>query len=58
VDYRLYLLSPDGRISGVIEMDCTDDEHAVQTVKDRNLTVSAELWQMKRKVAFIEPERP
>jgi hypothetical protein len=56
VDYRLYLIGPNGHISRAIELDCRDDEHALQTVREHVLSVKAELWQMTRRVAVIEPD--
>jgi hypothetical protein len=55
MDYRLYLLGEENRITGVIVLDCLNDEHALQTVKERGMSVRTELWQMGSRVAIIEP---
>ena len=56
MDYRAFLLDSRGHFSRAIPMDCRDDQHAIQTVKDHHLDVRAELWQLGRRVALIEPE--
>jgi len=56
-DYRLYLIGPNGRISRAIELDCRDDAHAFEVVREHHLGVRGELWQQARMVGEIEPTR-
>lgn len=58
-DYRLYLRGgAEGRIVGVIELDCPDDETAVELAERRRTGVRAELWQRARKIRAFEPSQP
>ena len=56
-DYRLYFLDGDGRIRHVIELDCRDDEHAVQTVQANVSNAEMELWQGPRKIRRFDADR-
>jgi hypothetical protein len=47
-DYRLYLLDDNGRIKGVIELDCEDDDRAGEAVEQQRDGHDMELWNRSR----------
>jgi hypothetical protein len=49
-DYRLYFLSPQGRIAHVLELECRDDDHAVELVARHVDGRAMELWRRDRMV--------
>jgi hypothetical protein len=49
-DYRLYFLGPQGRIAHVLEMECRDDEHAIDLVQSHADGRAMELWLRARMV--------
>lgn len=56
-DYRLYALS-DGRIVRVVELDCDDDDSAIQAASARFKTQPMELWQRARLIKRFPVEDP
>lgn len=56
-DYRLYALSG-GRIVRVVELDCVDDESAIQAASARVHAQSMELWQRGRFIKRFPVEEP
>lgn len=49
-DYKLYFLDAHDRISRRVDLDCRDDEHAIQVVAEDASSVAMELWQDRRLV--------
>jgi hypothetical protein len=54
--YRLYFLTPDGRISRAAEIECSDDVEATLHAEDQRGDHAIEVWTGKRMVAMI-PKR-
>ncbi|MCK1337306.1 hypothetical protein ABIB06_003730 [Bradyrhizobium sp. LB8.2] len=54
MDYRAFIMSEDGRITGVHEMECADDVEA--TAKARQLLDGhdLEVWNRDRRVAVLK----
>lgn len=48
LDYRIYTLDAQGHIFGVVEEFCRDDEHAIETARQRNKGQPLEVWQRGR----------
>jgi hypothetical protein len=57
VHYRLYFLDDQGRIRHPLDLDCTDDRHAIETVAGRCDGRRMELWQSGRKVGSFDGVR-
>lgn len=49
-EYRAYILTPDGRISKPVDLDCPDDEAAKEAARQLVDGHDVELWQGARKV--------
>ncbi|HEX4504970.1 MAG TPA: hypothetical protein VH722_04500 [Alphaproteobacteria bacterium] len=47
-DYRLYFLDSDGKISHAVELQCPDDDSAIQLVSSHADGRDMELWSLKR----------
>lgn len=56
-DYRLYALSG-GRIVRVVELDCDDDDSAIQTASARAHAQPMELWQRGRFIKRFPVDEP
>lgn len=56
-DYRLYALN-DGRIARVVELDCDDDDSAIEAASARAKTQPMELWQRARLIKRFPIEEP
>jgi hypothetical protein len=52
--YRAYIVGRDGHFQQAIDLDCTDDDAAIQSAKQLVDGHDVELWQMDRKVAKFE----
>ncbi|MBM7485462.1 hypothetical protein ACVWWI_001211 [Bradyrhizobium sp. USDA 3686] len=54
MDYRAYIMREDGRISGVHEIDCANDDEA--TAKARQLLDGhdLEVWHRDRRVTVLK----
>ena len=50
-DYRAYMIGRDGTFVNAIEIDCADDEAAVESAKQMVDGYDIELWQLDRRVA-------
>ena len=46
--YRAYLIGPDGAFKSVIELDCANDNSAVESAKQLVNRCNVELWQHDR----------
>jgi hypothetical protein len=59
-DYKLYFMNRQNHISRRIDLDCRDDEHAIEVVSEhaRNADFALELWQGTRLVRRFEPAAP
>ncbi|HEX2556477.1 MAG TPA: hypothetical protein VHL98_22495 [Microvirga sp.] len=55
MDYRLYLLTTEGRIEGVAIIECEDEATAVQAARERASSdgYSIELWQRSRRIGHF-----
>jgi hypothetical protein len=51
---RAYQIGPDGRIRSGADLDCADDEAAIEAAKQLVGEFDVELWQAKRMVARLE----
>ena len=49
-DYRLYFRGADGHFLGIVELDCPDDEAALESVAAHADGRAMELWQRQRLV--------
>lgn len=50
LSYRLYFLGREGRITRAVELECANDEDALQAVEEHVDGHPMELWQQARKV--------
>jgi hypothetical protein len=55
-DYRLYFLGPQGRIAHVLEMECSDDAHAIEQAESHADGRAMELWRRARMVKAFAAE--
>lgn len=53
--YRLYLIGSNNHFSRAIDLDCENDAHAWQVVKDHAPEMPLELWQGERRVGTLSP---
>jgi hypothetical protein len=44
--YRVHILDPRGDLLGAVDLDCTDDEAAIEHIKDLLDDHDAELWRL------------
>jgi hypothetical protein len=44
LDYRLYFLNPQGRVRERVDLECGDDDEAMQVAEARAEGRAAELW--------------
>jgi hypothetical protein len=60
MDYRAYILGPDGHIQNRVELRCDDDVEAIRLAKQLVDGHDVELWQLDRKIETFRhtPERP
>ena len=62
MDYRVYLLGPDGRIAGRLDIVSADDDTAKERARLLAEDCAVELWQGDRKIADYpgsrQPTRP
>lgn len=56
MDYRAYVLSDDGHITAVHELDCADDEEAKQKAAQLLDGHDLEVWYRGRKIALLKHE--
>lgn len=56
--YRLYLMDGLGKIGRVEYLEAKDDREAIHLACERQLSVSAELWDRDRRVAEIPVQCP
>jgi len=54
MDYRAYIMSEDGHISGVREFDCADDEDAKAKAAQMLDGHDLEVWQRERRIAVLK----
>ena len=55
--YYLYFLDGKDHVRRRLDLDCRDDTHAIEVVKEHALTNSAELWERGRMVKRFEPAK-
>jgi hypothetical protein len=53
-DYRAYLVATDGHFTKAIDLECPDDEAAMEKAKQLVNGHDVELWQRQRKVAVFK----
>ncbi len=51
--YRAYLVNPDGRFIGFVELFCSSDEEAVNQARLVSSEYAVELWRRDSKIAYI-----
>jgi hypothetical protein len=54
VNYRAYVIGPDGRFQNVVVLDCVDDSAAIASAKRLVDGHAVELWQLGRRIARFE----
>jgi hypothetical protein len=52
--YRAYIIGRDGHFKRAIELDCSNDDAAVESAKQLINGHDVELWQKDRKVAKFD----
>jgi hypothetical protein len=50
-EYRVYLIGRDGHIANAIQLDCADDQAAIESAKQFVGEYAIELWQLDRMIA-------
>ena len=50
MDYRAYIMGPDGHIENRVELQCDDDDEAVRFAKQFVDGHDVELWQLDRHI--------
>ena len=53
-DYRLYLLDKNNHVRRRVDLECRDDEHAIEVVSEHEWYSVMELWQRYRLVRRFE----
>ena len=51
--YRAYLIARDDRIQKAVDLDCPDDEAAIEAAKQLVDGHDVELWQQNRKITRL-----
>jgi len=54
MDYRAYILDDDGRITGVHELDCADDDEAKEKAAQLLDGHDLDVWQRARHIARLK----
>jgi hypothetical protein len=54
--YRLYFLRADNRVDRAVDLDCADDEEAINKASELRGPQAMELWQRTRLVTRILPK--
>jgi hypothetical protein len=52
-DYRLYFLSSEGKVVHAVELQCSNDESAIETAEAQADGRAMELWSLKRRVKIF-----
>jgi hypothetical protein len=53
-DYRVYVIGSDGHFMRAIQLDCPDDDAAIESAKQFIDGADIELWQRDRKLAKFD----
>jgi hypothetical protein len=56
-DYKLYFMDGRDRITRRVDLECRDDDHAVEVVSEQTSHSAMELWRDSRLVKRFEPGR-
>jgi hypothetical protein len=56
-DYKLYFMDDRDRISRRVDLECRDDDHAIEIVSEHPSSDGMELWQESRLVKRFEPRQ-
>jgi hypothetical protein len=54
VHYRAYLIGRDDRFEKAVDLDCGDDDTAIEAARQLVDGHDVELWQQNRKIARLE----
>jgi hypothetical protein len=54
--YRAYIIGRDGHFKQAVELDCSNDNAAVESAKQLVNGHDVELWQVDRKIAKFDAE--
>jgi hypothetical protein len=57
LDYRVYIIEPDGHFHSAVYLDCADDAEAKKQAEQLVAGHDVELWQRDRKIARL-PHKP
>ena len=57
-DYRLYFLNSEGNVAHAVELQCSDDEGAIEIAEAQADGRDMELWSLKRKVKVFRAMAP
>ena len=58
LDYRIYFLGANGRISRAVAFECDGDAAAIELALQHSHEHPMELWQQARMVRRFEPDPP
>lgn len=58
LDYRIYFLGANGRISRAVAFECEDDATAIELARQHSHEHAMELWQQARMVERFERKPP
>jgi hypothetical protein len=53
-EYRAYIIGTDGHFIKAVDLDCADDEIALQQARQLVDSHDVELWQLDRRVAKLK----
>ena len=53
--YRLYFLDAAGHINRRVELDCRDDDEAIERANKHEIGYGMELWRGARRVKVFKP---
>ena len=56
-EYRVYVIGPDGHVQDRIDLECADDDAAIERAKQLVDGRDIELWQLARKIATFESKK-
>jgi len=55
LDYRAYIMGPDGHVQSRVDLRCDDDVEALRLAKQLVDDHDVELWQLDRKIETLKP---
>ena len=57
MDYRAYIMGPDGHVQNRLDVQCNDEAEAIRLAKQLVDRHDVELWQRDRKIAKFERKK-